>query len=60
MALKVETEIVKNLKCIMCEKDVESIAFPDEEDTVCEDCIDEYLRQVAEYVNKYVLTDKKE
>ncbi len=59
MALKVETEIIKNLKCIMCEKEIESLAFPYEEETICLNCVDECMRQAEKY-NEYLLSKEKE
>ncbi len=60
MALKSDIEVLKNLKCTRCGKEVESLAFPDEKYIVCMDCIDGYMREAEAHFDKYPPRDEKE
>ena len=46
-----EVRVDKYLECVVCSKNVlETDVFPDEDQTVCENCIEIYLEGVSKYL----------
>ena len=46
------SKIEKDLKCVVCGKKERTYAYPDEDETVCIDCLDVYMEHMSKYLKR--------
>ena len=47
------SQIEKELECVVCGKKELDFAYPDEDETVCDGCLDIYLEEMSEYLRSF-------